>query len=183
MNTGPNLPLTRYLDKIVALHVSADVLIRYACSPRLRTYFTNKKFDLATVPDIPYTGTLPTTREQWVECLQRAFFWVNHYSYSVYGLWRGTTPTSRLSIPRAGSCPLPRQITYKTELTGYCIRSLAIPRTLGPALPVPTSSSVPTSGYRNRCTAFWEPRHPHLLSSALPIVHSQCFRGPWSVVT
>jgi len=86
MNTGPNLPLTRYLDKIVALHVSADVLIRYACSPRLRTYFTNKKFDLATVPDIPYTGTLPTTREQWVECLQRAFFWVNHYSYSVYGL-------------------------------------------------------------------------------------------------
>lgn len=39
---GPNLPLTRYLNKIVSLHVSADVLVRYACSPRLRTHFMNK---------------------------------------------------------------------------------------------------------------------------------------------
>ncbi|RPB28743.1 hypothetical protein L211DRAFT_405928 [Terfezia boudieri ATCC MYA-4762] len=42
LNTGPNLPLTRYLNKIVSLHVSADVLVRYACSPRLRTHFMNK---------------------------------------------------------------------------------------------------------------------------------------------
>jgi len=73
LNTGPTLTLTGYLDKIVSLHVSADVLIRYACSPRLRTHFTNKKFDLATMPNTPYTRTLSTTREQWVECLQKAF--------------------------------------------------------------------------------------------------------------
>ena len=75
LNTGPNLPLTRYLDKIVSLHASADVLIRYACSPR---HFTNKKFVLTIVPNTPYTGNLPTTREQWVECLKKALSYTNY---------------------------------------------------------------------------------------------------------
>jgi len=82
LNTGPNLPLTRYLDKIVSLHVNADVLIRYACS-RLRTHFTNKKLVLVIVPNTPYTGILPTTREQWVECLQKALSHTNYEASSV----------------------------------------------------------------------------------------------------
>ncbi|KAF8430337.1 hypothetical protein EV426DRAFT_708512 [Tirmania nivea] len=80
---GPNLPLTRYLDKIVSLHVSADVLVRYACSPRLRTYFTNKKFVLTTVSNTPYTGYLPTTREQWVACLQKALSYTSYETSSM----------------------------------------------------------------------------------------------------
>ena len=83
LNTGPNLPLTRYLDKIMSLHVSANVLIRYACSPRLRTHFTNKKFVLVTVPNTPYTGTLPTTQEQWMKCLQKALSHTNYEASSV----------------------------------------------------------------------------------------------------
>ncbi|KAF8446916.1 hypothetical protein BGX38DRAFT_1143030 [Terfezia claveryi] len=80
---GPNLPLTRYLEKIVSLHVSADVLVRYACSPRLRTHFTNKKFVLTTVSNTPYTGYLPTTREQWMACLQKALSYTSYETSSM----------------------------------------------------------------------------------------------------
>ncbi|RPB23857.1 hypothetical protein L211DRAFT_868420 [Terfezia boudieri ATCC MYA-4762] len=63
---GPNLPLTRYLDKIVSLHVSAD-----AC------------FVLTTVSNTPYTGYLPTTREQWMAYLQKALSYTSYETSSM----------------------------------------------------------------------------------------------------
>ena len=66
----------------------------------------NKKFVLTTVSNTPYLGYLPTTREQWMACLQKAL------SYTIYKAKRCLGALSRISNSNGGIAPRAARLMY-----------------------------------------------------------------------
>jgi len=67
VKNGFVFPLERYLEKVVAIHAHCAVLTKFAHSPRLRSHFHNKSFEVRSVPPIITIVPLPSDLGERIE--------------------------------------------------------------------------------------------------------------------